>query len=887
MTIQQKRIILILLPLFSWINLAASPLFENGKTDWKIYCSSQDDNGIVKYAATELQETLKKISKADFIIVTQPVKKQMIVINVNMQPNNSDKISIVTKNGNLYLTGNSPSAALYAVYVFLQRELDVRWLWPGKSGEFIPEKTCWTLPKLNYCFTPSIRYRGFHLCCNWRDIDNFRVWMARNFINIWRHGNNKKIKHLGMHNMYSSHNARLPRSLFKEHPKYFALINGKRFVSQMCLNNPKVDKIISDNFEHFVKSRPGLEILSIFPPDNQDYCQCEKCAAKGVSTSWFDFYNRLTDKLKVRFPKLKFSTIAYQGYITVPKNPVRNSVFVEYATYARCNIHSFDSKCEHNKKLLVEIKKWQKTGLKIVNYAYEFDTFGFKYCRFLPFFSMIDDTIKSSVKNKLTGIITEVALAPKGGSDINSFAGKNRLPLYLYAQLLWNPQAKMEELLRDWCNTIYGKAADPMFRYFMLLDDTWSSMKQHKGIMGNPSETANELLSNSVQKGVKKLFAEADMALDGGGNIHVEYEKALYNQWLSLLSNKNEVNLPKIVNKKDLNKSFFRLPKINIKAAWSPKALYFCNIVPPFEISIGTGIGGEKSHFEINKDGKQSAYRISSVGIRDSHWNPKWSFKNGIITIPFTILGKYPQADNVWQIKIKNNNKVFPSENTASLRFSSLSQTGRYIIWWAGGPNKNAKKIQDKLRYDFLKSGWQMQIIRNAKVLNNVKPVLYYFQHPNGPNKFPAEKFAPVREAVKAGATVIFCSYWQMPLEKYFNDPSFKLKVKPISNLTITERRSRYLVPGKWSLKPHNLNLRKKITPAYGLMPEKPKAWKVIATMDINGKKPGKTIPYILARSYGKGVVIALGTRIAARSSDLIDNLYTNRQELLNAPDVQ
>jgi Domain of unknown function (DUF4838) len=884
-----KRIaVLLLLSFMSWPSFASSPLFENEKSDWKIYCSSQDNNGRLSYAAKELQRALKKVSKADFTIITQPVKDRMIVIGVDLESGNPDKISIVTRDGNLYLSGGSPSSAQHAVYAFLRRELGVRWLWPGKDGEFIPAKASWTLPKLNYSFTPKIRYRGFHLCNDWRDVANFRIWMTRNFINTWRHGRNRYIRHLGLHHMISSHNAKLDKKLFEEHPEYFARIEGKYLSSQICFSNPHVDKLVLERFERLVKGRPELEILSIFPPDNQEYCQCPKCAAKGTSTSWFDFYNRLTDKLKVSFPKLKFATIAYQGYIDVPANLVRNSEFVEYATYPRCNIHTFGGKCERNNQMLVAMKKWQATGVPMGNYGYEFDIFSGNYYRFLPFFSMIDDAIKMDLKLEHIAVITEVPLRPKGGPDIKSFVGRNRLPLYLYAQLLWNPQAKMKDLLRDWCNTVYGKAADPMFRYFVLLDSSWSGMKQHRTILGSSISTAKELLSASLQKEVKRLFAEADRALNGKKNPHVEYEKVLYNQWLSLLSNHSEVNLPKLASASDFEKSFFSLPQVDIKAAWSPDALYFRDIVPPFKVSLGNGIGGEVCHFEVNKDGKQSAYRISSVGIRDSRWNPKWSFKKDTAIIPFALFGELPDVSAVWQINVENNGKAFPKKDIASLRFSSLAQTGRSILWWAGGKPGKRKK-EDMLRHEFLKTGWQLRIIRDAKDLRDAKPLVYYFNHPKGPNKVPMESFAPVLDEVKAGAMAIFCSYWQMPLEKYFDDPSFKVNLKSIKNLPLSKRHTRYSAPDvNWASTPNRLRrLRDMYTPAYGFMPEDPGAWKVIATMDLDGKQPGKTIPYILARPYGKGLVLVLGAKIPASAAKLVDNFYANRQELLNAPDVK
>ena len=37
----------------------------------------------------------------------------------------------------------------------------------------------------------------------------------------------------------------------------------------------------------------------------------------------------------------------------------------------------------------------------------------------------------------------------------------NRLSLYLYARLLWNPDEPMSEVIGDWCQTVFGAAAAP------------------------------------------------------------------------------------------------------------------------------------------------------------------------------------------------------------------------------------------------------------------------------------------------------------------------------------------------------------------------------------------------------------------------------------------
>ena len=271
---------------------ANEPFFDGGRTEWKIYLSPQADP-TETFAAEELSNALRKISGARFEVIASgevPQRRAIIIGDLKnpevqsraaalkLAPGKVEQIAVYTLDGRLYLAGNQPRGALYAVYRFLQHELGVRWLWPGPEGEFMPAKKTWSLPELKFNYQPPFAYRGFHLCGDWRDVELFREWMARNFINIHRHAAPPQEKRRGFYSMWSSHNVVLPESLFEDHPEYFAEIGGKRYKSNICFSNPEVDRLVAAATADYVRKRPFLDILSVFPSDNQDYCRCARCA---------------------------------------------------------------------------------------------------------------------------------------------------------------------------------------------------------------------------------------------------------------------------------------------------------------------------------------------------------------------------------------------------------------------------------------------------------------------------------------------------------------------------------------------------------------------------------------------------------------------------------
>ena len=151
---------------------------------------------------------------------------------------------------------------------------------------------------------------------------------------------------------------------------------------------------------------------------------------------------------------------------------------------------------------------WQATGLPMGNYAYEYDIFS-KNCRFVPFLSMVADAVQTGRKLGHVAMIPEVSLSPRRGPDVYAHAIQNRLSIYLYARLLWDPDEPMSEVLGDWCQTVFGAAAAPMLDYFQTMDRAWTGMPIHATILGNALNTAPHLLTDRLRAEAAAAFVAA------------------------------------------------------------------------------------------------------------------------------------------------------------------------------------------------------------------------------------------------------------------------------------------------------------------------------------------------------------------------------------------
>ncbi len=880
------------------------PLFEKGKTQWKILLS-EPGNPTISYAGSELARALNKISGAEFVIAKDPGEATNgPVIAVGVDPalaKSPESVAVVLKGNTLHLAGETPRAALYAVYTFLQDTLGVRWLWIGDDGEFMPSCTTFTLPEgLRIDWTPKMKYRGFHLCGDWYRVQDFRVWMARNFINIHRHGlgNFKDDDMLGFHKMYSSHNVALPRTVFAEHPDYFAEINGRRYPTQVCMSNPEVDKLVVGNLMKQIGKRTDLEILSLFLADNQEYCRCAQCRRKDVSTAWFDMFNRITDMIGPQKPGLKFAALAYQGYIRVPTNRIRNCEFVEYASYGRCNIHPYGTPgCQQNERVLHAMEEWRDTGLPMGNYTYEFDLFSSMNEPFLPFLSVIEDAVKTGVRLGHVAMISEIGLSPKNGPAIKVGSVHNRLPLYLYARLMRDPDRTKEEILHDWCKTAYGTAADPMYEYFILLDRSWSSLDMHRTILGGAEGVANRLFTADLRAQIETLFKKADAARGGTTNGNVTFEKQLYNVWLTHLDKDALLSLPRLKGE-EAGDAFLTAQGrgaaiqgfSGLTAGWTTNALHVAG-ASGVTITLSTGLGGETWAFTVGTNGAQSAAHINALGVKDVVWNPEWTVAAASadpsrysIRIPFRSIGVVPQAGDEWQVAFESQAARYPASGFAALNFCAAERTGRSIYWWTGTPAAE-RWSQDATKASFRLAGWEFAFVPQTNAPDawlKTAPDAYWFRNPEGSNRVPREAWQTVRKNIGDGGLGVFMAYQNIALERYFDDPSFAVTIGSIGENPLVNRRSSYVEPGKWQLEPHNISnaLRNAITPAYAVTPKVPSAWKVLARMPWSADDPAREMVYMMARPYGKGLVVVIGADARIGAVSLVDNYLANMEEL-------
>ena len=522
-------------------------------TNYKIVVSSR--TSLPEYTgALELQKAIRDMEKdisrksGEIISVDQvpaaPVKSivigtldspliQPLADQLKLRKSKDDEIAIYCIDGNIYLAGNSPRAALYAVYAFMRKYMGVKWLWPGEDGTFYTSDIGSVPNDLAFNYKPSFRFRMMSL--QEKNSDESRFFNVRNFVHDedFRFGGDR----------YTGGEAISPRrSDFKDHPEWFAVRpvtkewfekhpelcadpvvegdqvmvrylpppTGWSWVINGCWSNEGFTNACVERMKEYIRLKQATHV-SMHPADSMGRCLCDKCKAMidpDESTRWYDYHARLVRELKKEFPDLRYSVLAYQEYYTVPKHPVEEVEFVEYCNYRRCFIHKIGNpNCGSNRSDFQTLDDWihHQVGKKVPVGLWDYTYDMFSPMLSVPVYAYFADLIKYCAENDLVKIYFE------NGNG----ARKSRLSTWIAAQMMWDASADPEKLLDEYCRTAYGPGAKSMAAYHRACAQAWEAMPAHiSQCFNNPAGTSKTYLSQELIALAEKSFDEAEAAIE-------------------------------------------------------------------------------------------------------------------------------------------------------------------------------------------------------------------------------------------------------------------------------------------------------------------------------------------------------------------------------------
>ena len=477
---------------------------RNGHAHAQIITSTSP-TWLEQFAATELQRYLGRISGAMLPVRQEDVaarstysfyigntrKAATAGIKLEDRMMGSDGFALRSVPNGMIVLGRNDLGSVFGVYEMLERYFDVRWFMPGDLGEHVPKQDPLKIGKISLVFKPSFRVR-------W--IGNGE-WPLRQRMNAYVTADGRSVGINWKWHFHTFFRLIPPGKYYAAHPEYFALVKGKRTVTdsqthgnQLCTSNPDVIREVAKNLIATLDAEPGIEIITLSPNDGGGFCECEQCTALDEpGRDWFGKYSRrlaifnneIARLVSQKHPNVLIKVGAYAMYARPPLDkdyqPEPN-LFFQLCHLYFCHNHSLVSDAcragvtyepsvefQPNQEFRKILDQWRRLSPHL--FIYEYYSIGGMAQGNLPW--PLVHTIREDLpyyrKCGVEGFYTQLS---------ESLWHRLGLNFYLAAKLCWNADLDADALLDDYFEKFYGPAAAPMRDSFMAMEQSMQGWNQ-------------------------------------------------------------------------------------------------------------------------------------------------------------------------------------------------------------------------------------------------------------------------------------------------------------------------------------------------------------------------------------------------------------------------
>ncbi len=454
-------------------------------------------------AAELLRDFVRRISGADLPVVAadaRPRRGDILLEGVVPTPGLAeDGFRLRESDGRLYLRSGGDKGSIYGVVTLLEEYLGVHY-WASNEYSLTPSSEI-TLPAgIDRTENPAFRHRQTQ-CYAIGEDPVYKLWFrledpSEVFAgNLWVH----------------TFNRLLPAARFGgAHPEWYSWINGERRTgraSQWCLTNDEVFEAACTQLDSIFRAHPDRRLISVSQNDGNDtYCHCPSCMRVieeegAVSGLYIRFLNRLAE----RFPDKEFSTLAYLFTMHPPKHvrPHRN-----------VNIMLCDIDCDREVPLtenasgrdfMRALEGWSaiSDNIFVWDYGINFDNMVAPF----PNFHILQPNIRQFLDHHATMHFSQI-----GGSKGGDFS---EMRAYVVSKLMWNPQQRVDSLMRSFTDGYYGAAGPFIYDYERTLEGALLASGQRLWIYDSPVSHKDGMLNAACRKRYNVLFDAAERAVAG------------------------------------------------------------------------------------------------------------------------------------------------------------------------------------------------------------------------------------------------------------------------------------------------------------------------------------------------------------------------------------
>ena len=416
----------------------------------------------------------------------------------------TDYMSLSFSEYSITVQGNNSKMLSYGVYEFLENFLGVRWY--STDLTVVPEITSFNIPlDKEIIYKPSVTTRTVHSRLFYKD---------SSFADKLKVSNEAFPNYVPNARVHTFHRFIPYDKFYDNHPEYYALRNGKRLATQLCLTNEKVLEIVKDSVASFFKKHDLSTVISVSQDDNTQYCMCDSCSEihereGSPAGSMIYFVNQIAKS----FPNKIISTLAYQYTRKPPITRPESNVLITLCSIECDRSVPIDEGCKDFQK---DLQGWSKLtqNIRIWDYTTQFTNFLAPF----PNWATIKPNINLFVNNNAKWIFEQHSNNPSELFELRS---------YLMAKLLWNPDLDSDIIIKDFTNGYYGSGGIFIAKYIEEIQFQLNEAKPfYLFLYGDPSQAFDTYLSPENLNYYDSLFKAALASVPKQSGYYNRIERA-------------------------------------------------------------------------------------------------------------------------------------------------------------------------------------------------------------------------------------------------------------------------------------------------------------------------------------------------------------------------
>jgi hypothetical protein len=360
-------------------------------------------------------------------------------------------------------TGMEPGT-LYGTYEFLERCYGMLFAWHDDLGTIIPPQKDLTTQSMHLVYAPDCSYRQFTKSPEGQANEVFGRRL--------RLGHPLEIRH--EHNW---HRIMSPDVYGKEHPEWFAEIDGHRYPKhysekrggQVCTSNPQV-------VEHFAKAAiahfnkyPKADMFSIAANDGRKFCTCRECQAldsgrvrpdgrRVLTDRFITFSNQVAERVEKVHPDKRLGVIIYLDYKYPPQNVKPHPMlFLVHPTNSGFSQGAYYEGDEWSEAAMERV--WHQAA----GTFYKYDIWHYDQTPLYMIAPVTKHLIEKCRAQKNHGVDGGYHYIARSYELLG--AGH-----YLLGRMLWDNNFDAEAAELKYYQALYGAAADDVKAYYDLLE---------------------------------------------------------------------------------------------------------------------------------------------------------------------------------------------------------------------------------------------------------------------------------------------------------------------------------------------------------------------------------------------------------------------------------